>query len=429
LRQIEDLYHSAREREANQRSAFLSDACRGDEELQREVESLLAQDASDSVGPLGDLALGLPASLADDSTMTVLSRGTQLGPYQILGSLGVGGMGQVYKAHDSRLQRDVAIKIVFERFSGRFHREALAIAALNHPNICTLYDVGPNYLVMELVEGETLSAFLQRGSLAMDQLLRFGVQIAAALTAAHAKGIVHRDLKPGNVMLAKNGAKVLDFGLAKSVQDRTMTATNMVIGTPAYMAPEQMAGKETDARTDIYALGLVLYEMATGTRAVPGQIPPMEKLPERVGHVIERCLALDPDERWQTASDVGRELEWARKPAPVAAIPVHALPRRQWLAGSIAAASFVLGALVVLLVRSREAPVAAAATTRFQVSLPPSASYNPLIGVSPDGRLLAYVAGTESMIWVRPLDKLEAYPLMGTQVTGLQPFFWVGHLK
>jgi eukaryotic-like serine/threonine-protein kinase len=175
LRQIEDLYHSAREREASQRSGFLSDACRGDEELRREVESLLVHDASDSGDALEHLAWPSAGKQADDSTVTVLSTGTQLGPYQILGSFGAGGMGRVYKARDSRLQREVAIKVVFERFSGRFLREARAIAALNHPNICTLHDVGPNYLVMELVEGETLSDSLKRSALAMDQLLRFGV--------------------------------------------------------------------------------------------------------------------------------------------------------------------------------------------------------------------------------------------------------------
>src|ERR1700758_3523757 len=175
-------------------------------------------------------------------------------------------MGEVFRAIDTRLSRTVAVKIMREQFSARFEREARAISLLNHPNICTLHDVGANYLVMELVEGETLAAKLMKGKLSIDDTLRYGGQIAAALAEAHSKGITHRDLKPGNIMIAKNGVKVLDFGLAKSAGDQTMTASNAVMGTPAYMAPEQLEGKECDARTDIYALGLVLREMVTGSR-------------------------------------------------------------------------------------------------------------------------------------------------------------------
>jgi len=413
-RQIEELYHAARERGTEA-------LAQADSDVRRAVEVLLAQDGGD------DKILDRPASdLLADVTMTQLTAGAQLGPYKIERVLGAGGMGEVFEAIDTRLGRKIAIKVCSKQFSGRFEREARAISSLNHPHICTLHDVGPNYLVMELVEGETFSACLKRGSVAMDQVLRFGVQIAAALAAAHAKGIVHRDLKPGNVMLAKNGVKVLDFGLAKSAQDMTMTATNMVMGTPAYMAPEQLEGKEADSRTDIYALGLILYEMATGTRAVPGQIPPMEKLPERLGHVIERCLALAPDERWQTASDVGRELEWAGKetPAPVCAIPVDAPPRRRWLAWSVAAVALLLGVLGTMFAHFRRVPTAPPATMRFQVPPPPNAPFNTQMGLSPDGRLLAFIPGIESTIWIRPLDSLEARPLADTQNNNLQPFFW-----
>ena len=224
------------------------------------MESLLAQDGATSGGLTGLL----------DSTVTQVAAGTQLGPYKIEAPIGAGGMGQVFKARDTRLGRAVAIKITDEKFSARFEREARAISALNHPNICTLYDVGPNYLVMELVEGETLAARLRKGALAIELVLQYGMQIADALAAAHAQGIVHRDLKPGNIMVTKSGVKVLDFGLAKSPQDETITASRMVMGTPAYMAPEQREGKECDARTDIYALGLVLYEMATGKRLKQG---------------------------------------------------------------------------------------------------------------------------------------------------------------
>ena len=287
---IEQLYHTALEREPGGRSAFLDQACQGDAELRREVEALLAQ---------GDAA--------GDSTVTILAAGAQLGPYQIEAQIGAGGMGSVYRAVDTRLGRKVAIKICAQQFSGRFEREARAISSLNHPHICTLYDVGPNYLVMELVEGETLAARLQKGRLPMPAVLRYAAEIADALAAAHALGIIHRDLKPQNIMITKSGVKVLDFGLAKSPRDETLTATRVVMGTPAYMAPEQLEGKECDARSDIYALGLVLYETAAGKRLPQGQPPLMEGLPPQFAHVIELCLESEPENRWQSASDVRRE--------------------------------------------------------------------------------------------------------------------------
>lgn len=250
-----------------------------------------------------------------------LNVGAQLGPYEILTLVGAGGMGEVYRARDTRLGRTVAIKVGHDKFSDRFEQEARAISALNHPNICTLHDVGPNYLVMEFVDGETLAARLRKGSLPLEVVLRCGIEIAAALEAAHRAGIVHRDLKPGNIILAKTGVKVLDFGLAKIVPAanaggsaaETITASNAIMGTPAYMAPEQRCGKGCDERTDIYALGLLLYEMATGKRAGQGQIPALKNLPEKLAHTIERCLPEDPDDRWQTAIDVKRELEWAAR--------------------------------------------------------------------------------------------------------------------
>src|SRR3974390_964257 len=191
-----------------------------------------------------------------------LSPGDRLGPYEIVALIGRGGMGEVYRGIDTRLGRPVAIKISAREFSDRFEREARAISALNHPHICTLYDVGPNYLVMEVVEGDSLAKIIERGPIPLDKALPYAVEIVDALAAAHAKGIIHRDLKPGNIILTKNGVKVLDFSLAKSLEDGTLTGANAVMGTPAYMAPEQREGKECDARTDIYALGLVLREMA-----------------------------------------------------------------------------------------------------------------------------------------------------------------------
>ena len=219
-----------------------------------------AQGANSSIGPPSST----PSTFSRTRRPSSLAAGARLGPYRIEHKLGEGGMGEVFRAVDTRLGRAVAIKITHEQFSARFEREARAIASLNHPNICTLHDVGPNYLVMELVEGETLAARLKSGPLPMNTALLYASQIAAALAEAHAKDIVHRDLKPGNIMIARSGIKVLDFGLARSGQDQTVTASRMVMGTPGYMAPEQREGKPADARSDIYSFGCVLYEMLTG---------------------------------------------------------------------------------------------------------------------------------------------------------------------
>jgi tetratricopeptide (TPR) repeat protein len=231
--------------------------------------------------------------------------GASLGPYRIESKLGEGGMGEVFRAVDMRLGRAVAIKITSEQFSARFEREARAISSVNHPNICTLHDVGPNYLVMELVEGETIAALLKSGPLPVKTALLYASQIAAALAEAHGKGVIHRDLKPGNIMIAKSGVKVLDFGLAKSGADETITATHMVIGTPAYMSPEQREGKPADARSDIYSFGCVLYEMLTGGRVTAQR----KRIPSRrLEKIVNRCLEQDPARRWQSAAELQREL-------------------------------------------------------------------------------------------------------------------------
>jgi serine/threonine-protein kinase len=208
--------------------------------------------------------------------------------------------------------------MIHEEFGSRFEREARAISSLNHPHICTLYDIGPNYLVMELVEGETLAARLKKGALPVDRVVRYGAQIADALAEAHARGIIHRDLKPGNIMVTRSGVKVLDFGLAKSQQDETITASRVAMGTPAYMAPEQRLGKECDTRTDIYALGLVLYEMAMGKRVTRGEPLALNGIPETLAHVIEGCLDNEPSERWQSASDIRKQLIGAGAPKTTA---------------------------------------------------------------------------------------------------------------
>jgi len=243
-------------------------------------------------------------------------------------------MGEVYRARDARLDRTVAIKVAAEKFSDRFEREARNIAALNHSNICTLYDVGPNFLVMEYIEGETLDARIQKGALPVREALQYAVQIAAALDAAHRRGIVHRDLKPANVMLSKTGVKLLDFGLAKAQAAVTegegetlaIAAENTIVGTLQYMSPEQLEGKEADARSDIFAFGVVLYEMLTGRKAFTGASqatliaaimssdPAPVSAPEvtnwpALDRAVKRCLSKPPDDRWQCAHDLCAELQ------------------------------------------------------------------------------------------------------------------------
>ena len=305
---------------------------------------------------------------------------TKFGPYEILGPIGAGGMGEVYRARDTRLDRTVALKILpadaIDRadLRERFEREAHAVSSLNHPHICTLHDVGSqsgvDYLVMEYIEGETLASRLTKGPLPPDQALRVAIEIADALATAHRQGMVHRDLKPGNIMLAKTGAKLLDFGLAKlrpsgpagavpgssalPTQWADLTAEGSIVGTLSYMAPEQLEGKEADARTDIFAFGSVLYEMVTGKRAFSGtsqaslisaimkedpapisSVQPMS--PPVLDRVVKTCLAKDPEERWQSAADIKRELTWIVDGAQTGVAASAAPRRRSWLPWVLAA--------------------------------------------------------------------------------------------
>lgn len=269
-----------------------------------------------------------------------LAPGDTLGPYRIVSAIGAGGMGEVYKAIDTRLDRTVAVKVLpahianHEDLRSRFEREARAVSALNHPHICTLFDVGDGYMVMEHLEGETLAERVAKGPLALEQAVQIATQIASALDRAHRTGVVHRDIKPSNVMLTRDGAKVLDFGLAKTVpksigsSDATLTAAltseGTVLGTPHYMPPEQYEGKEADERSDIFAFGCVVYEMFAGKRAFDGATraaiiaavlggEPAALAPAHLQKIVARCLQKDPEERWQSIRDVMLEL----KSAPV----------------------------------------------------------------------------------------------------------------
>src|SRR5579862_2545024 len=299
FQQIAELYHAARAKTPDECAALLAQT---DPELRSEIESLLAQ--PDSFRFLDGAAVENAPELTDSNVTSFLDDG-QFGPYRIESKLGEGGMGEVYRAVDTRLGRSVAIKTAHERFSARFEREARAISSLNHPNICTLYDVGRNYIVMELVVGETIAAHLKKGPLPLKAALLYASQIAAALAEAHGQGVIHRDLKPGNIMIAKSGVKVLDFGLAKSGTDETVTDSHMVMGTPAYMSPEQREAKPADARSDIYSFGCVLYEMVIGARA-SGQRRRIAS--RKIERIVSRCLEDEPARRYQSAVELEREL-------------------------------------------------------------------------------------------------------------------------
>jgi serine/threonine protein kinase len=417
LGQVEELYHLARHRTSEERAQLLAKV---DLELRHEVESLLAQDGGQGV--LDRPAMEVVARLLEDSSQERLAVGVTLGPYRIESYIGAGGMGQVYQARDTRLGRAVAIKVSSQQFNSRFEREARAISSLNHPHICTLHDIGPNYLVMELVEGPTLAERLQQGALPMESMLRYGAQIADALAAAHAQGIIHRDLKPSNIMLAKGGVKVLDFGLAKSQHDETMTSSHAVMGSPAYMAPEQREGKASDARTDIYALGLVLYEMATGKRPPHDQAILPDNLPEGLGHVIQRCLEMDPEQRWQSARDIRAELDWVARPAgtPAPAPILFVKSGSKWIWIAVAAiVSLIAGVFGFAHFKRnvQDIPVA-----RFTFA-PPSKADAIDVAVSPDGKRIAFAsADGGSALWLRSIDSFDAEQLPGTEYAN-HPFW------
>jgi eukaryotic-like serine/threonine-protein kinase len=394
----------------------------------------------------------------------VLASGARLGPYEIVASLGAGGMGEVYRARDTRLNRDVAVKVLPENTAAdssavaRFKREAEAVAALHHPNICVLHDIGressTDFIVMEHLEGESLADRLERGSLSLDEALRIGIEVARGLGAAHRAGIVHRDLKPGNIMVTSAGAKLVDFGLAQlkphagtvvvsaMTQTRPATAPGTILGTLPYMAPEQIEGHAADARTDVFALGAVIYEMVTGKRAFPANSGPsliasilehqppqiteaLPSAPPLLQRVVAKCLAKRPDDRWQAAEDVAETLEWVRGNEGVGQRGRRA-PTIAWIAAA-AAAVVAIAALTLLAMRPR----ALRDPLRLSVVAPPGTSFHPIdisgspqFALSPDGTRIAFVAGTatQQRLWIRRLDAPAAQALDGTEDASIP--FW-----
>src|SRR5262245_17550638 len=467
--QIETLYYAALERPPDERAAFLADACADDSGLFREVGELLRYDGT-AGSFMQDNALAVAAQALDPNelsqTAPQLFSGQGIGAYKILALLGRGGMGVVYRARDERLRREVAIKVLPASLAHdadrlrRFEQEAQATSALNHPNILTIYDIGAHegapFIVAELLEGEELRAQLESGALPVRTTLEYAQQITTGLAAAHEKGIVHRDLKPENLFVTKDGrVKILDFGLAKlrppqpGVVDtdapthKRLTHPGVVMGTVGYMSPEQVRGEETDHRSDIFAFGLILYEMLSGRRAFRGasaievmnailKEEPAElgetdaKISPQLEKIVRHCLEKQPERRFHSAHDLGFALEALSTPsgsrlegaalvaAPERADKSHGLPR-EWLAWAVAAALLLvtLGVSWAYITRQPATDLRV-----FKTSiLPPERSSFGQIAVSPDGRHLAFTAATggKVQLWVRPLNSTEARALADTQ--------------
>jgi serine/threonine protein kinase len=478
---VEQVYHAALERAENQRAAYLREACAGDDALRHEVESLLAQrTAAGSFLEAPAIEVAAEA-LAEDRNQSSLL-GKQLGSYKIVSLLGAGGMGEVYQAHDAKLGREVAIKILPAAFVhdperlSRFRREARMLASLNHPNIAAIHGLeqadAVHYLVMELVPGQTLAERVSGGALKIEEALKVAAQITEALEAAHERGVIHRDLKPANVKVTPEGrVKVLDFGLAKAFASEggldlsnaaTLTAMGTedgrIMGTPAYMSPEQARGKPVDKRTDIWAFGCVLYEMLTGKDAFRGETvsdtivavlerePDWEELPAatpaKIRQLLRRCLQKDAQRRLRDIGDARFEIEEASAaPAmlePAAALKgVRALGRRGLIlsVGALLSVAIVTGLAIWNLRPSPSSPPRS--VSRFTITLPPGEQLagldsGPAVALSPSGTHLAYVArqrGTQQL-HLRAIDSLEAKPIPGTE-GGVSPFFspdgqWLG---
>jgi serine/threonine protein kinase len=449
-RRVEQLFHEALKHEGPARAAFLDGVC-SDPDLRREVETLLLH--SQDTPP--------------DPTAAPPAPGTQLGPYRVEGPIGSGGMGTVYKAIDTRLNRAVAIKISAARFSARFEREARAIAALNHPYVCTLYDIGPNYLVMEYLDGVTLHQLVRDRRLPVEEALQYAQQIAAAMEAAHAAGIVHRDLKPGNVMITPAGlVKVLDFGLAKLTPamplaesaatatiagDTQYTRAGAVMGSPAYMSPEQALNKPLDARSDIFSFGIVVYEMLASRQAFRGdttiellsgiihvEVPPPSANNPEVGPeldlLVARCLRKDPAERFASMSEVRRELEAIAGGTSTTVTverkaPPPRVPSRAWIKwAALSAAAMVLAAVGFLVWRSlpgTPSDDAGGAPKMTRITSDPGLSIDPTI--SQDGKLVSFASdrsGDGNLdIWVKQIGGGDPIRLTKDAADDVEPNF------
>jgi Tol biopolymer transport system component len=465
--QIQGVFDKARSYGPNERRALLDEACTGDKELRAEVEWMLThQDEAENLMPAPALELAAKSVAAETGT---LLGGSSLGPYEDLQLIGRGGMSEVYSARDPRLKRSIALKVLPEEMAvdperyARFEREAHAVAALNHPNIVTIHSVeqaeGVHFLTMELVEGKTLAEMILPPGMAVDQIFQIAIPIADAISAAHSQGITHRDLKPTNIMVSRDGrVKVLDFGLAKlsvgevanditTLPAKPLTRDGRILGTVSYMSPEQAEGKQVDPRSDIFSLGIILYELATGERPFKGDTrvsvlssimkdtprPVTEinpALPLEFVRILRRCLAKDPAHRYQTAIDLRNELEELKQDlsGALAQGSVRQLPggqRHKWRIAMAAGLAVLLLFIAAFLWRRTPAtqPVQ---PIRLEI-VQPSEQLGPAVAfVSPDGSKVAFTAsdGKTRRLWVRPLDALDARPLDGTEGAGL--LFWSG---
>jgi serine/threonine protein kinase/Tol biopolymer transport system component len=457
---VVEIFQKASDHSAEARRAFLAEACAGDDKLRREVEAMLVADAQ-SAGfldkPADDIAA---AAVAAREVRSLI--GHRISHYEVVSLLGSGGMGEVYRATDTRLRREVAIKFSITSFSDRFEREARTIAALNHPNICTLHDVGPNYLVMELLEGPTLADRIKRGALPLVEALEIAKQIADALEAAHEKGIVHRDLKPANIKIKPDGTvKVLDFGLAKMSQETASggspehkptltTGPGIVLGTAAYMSPEQARGQAVDKRTDIWSFGVVLYEMLDGRRAFPGetttdvlaavvsQEPDWGRVPAEAKRLLRRCLEKDPKRRLRDIGDARSLLADASDTSSSVLKPVKALHGLAWLTAGLLAGSLAVGLIVWRVTSTKPAYQPTMRVTIPLTTTQPLVLGSPIV-LSRDGTQLVYAAGGADLeagteqnthLYLRFIDRIETAPIRGTD-RGASPFFspdgrWVG---
>ncbi|MBZ5622042.1 MAG: protein kinase [Acidobacteriia bacterium] len=453
-REVETMYQATMDREPEVRSAYLVEACRGDEDLRRDVESLLELNGVPAL--VDDAAWQAFGELLDHDLSVAV--GTQLGPYRIEGVLGAGGMGRVYAARDTRLDRVVALKISNEEFNERFGREVRAVAALNHPNICTLHDVGPDYLVMELVEGPTLAERIKQGPVPVEEAIAIARQIVAALEAAHELGIVHRDLKPGNIKIKPDGTvKVLDFGLAKRrapdsaseakpesspTLSMAKTGVGVILGTAAYMSPEQARGTPVDKRSDIWAFGVVLFEMLTGRQLFGGETVsdtlaavlksdldwaslPAET-PAAIRRLLRRSLERDSKRRMRDIGDAEAEFEEALQLQEISpnAASRQVAKRLRWGLAVLGLAALALLAIAVAHLRET-APEPAA--IRFQIPLPEKSQVGPgsRLALSPDGHRLAFSSiGPDGgrVIWVRALDSFESRPIAKAEIAS--GIFW-----